>query len=136
MMHTGSYDILFSESQPEIFLKHLLAVLQAETNLSAIKASLSLLKILVIDINEVRADAIAQLIHAAGYKSIIFPTALDALTPDAFPYMAPERWHGQALPASDQYALACIAYELLAGRPPFQGQSEYTMRFLHLNMRP
>ena len=69
-----------------------------------------------------------------------FPVTQDgsffSKTPDAFPYMAPERWQGQALPASDQYALACIAYELLTGRPPFQGQSEYTMRFLHLNMRP
>jgi hypothetical protein len=80
MMHTGSYDILFSESQPEIFLKNLLAVLQAETNLSAVKASPSLLKILVIDINEVRADSIAQLMHAAGYKSATFTTALAAFT--------------------------------------------------------
>jgi hypothetical protein len=57
-------------------------------------------------------------------------------TPDAFPYMAPERWQGWALPASDQYALAALTYELLTGHPPFRGQSEYTMRFLHLNMRP
>jgi hypothetical protein len=55
---------------------------------------------------------------------------------EALPYMAPERWNGQALPASDQYGLAAIAYELLAGRPPFQGGSEYAMRFLHLNMQP
>jgi hypothetical protein len=80
MMDTGSYAILFSESQPEIFLKNLLAVLQAETNLSTIKVSPALLKILVIDINEVRADSIAQLIHAAGYRSTTFTTALDAFT--------------------------------------------------------
>lgn len=404
MMHTGLHDILFSESQPETFLKHLLSILQAEADLSAIKASPSLLKVLIIDINEARAEIIAQLLHATGYKAETFTTGLDAFTLflkgayipriilvdqehlpdplflqrlvqrtlqlygfkvpllrlvspaipdtpllprqtsqslpeiapieasptttieqlqrekinltgkstgryqivtllgnglqgnvyqaydrlreqeialkamqvssmpyalartseedvnlfqqevellssldhphiqiplntgrsyisgasfvfktmpyyperslalwlsrrthktfspheivplivqladalqhahnhqilfqnfklsnllirnqtddirkldsvlsdfpvtqdgsffsktlDAFPYMAPERWHGQALAASDQYALACIAYELLAGRPPFQGQSEYTMRFLHLNMRP
>lgn len=57
-------------------------------------------------------------------------------TSDALLYVAPERWNGQVLPASDQYALAAIAYELLAGRPPFQGGSEYAMRFLHLNMQP
>lgn len=36
-------------------------------------------------------------------------------------YMAPEQWTGQPGPASDQYALAVTAYELLTGRPPFQG---------------
>jgi Protein kinase domain len=57
-------------------------------------------------------------------------------THEAYPYMAPERWHGQALPASDQYGLAVIIYELLTGRPPFQGVSEYALRFLHVNMQP
>ena len=56
--------------------------------------------------------------------------------PEALPYVAPERWNGQSLPASDQYGLAAITYELLVGRPPFQGGSEYAMRFLHLNMQP
>jgi serine/threonine protein kinase len=36
-------------------------------------------------------------------------------------YMAPEQWDGQPVPATDQYALAIMAYELLVGRPPFQG---------------
>ncbi len=57
-------------------------------------------------------------------------------TPEAFPYMAPERWQNLALPASDQYGLAAIIYELLTRRPPFQGGSEYTMRLLHVNMQP
>ena len=54
----------------------------------------------------------------------------------AYPYMAPERWAGQAFPASDQYGIAVIAYELLAGRPPFQGNAEHIMKRLHINMQP
>src|SRR6266849_5898636 len=36
-------------------------------------------------------------------------------------FMAPEQWDGQPVPASDQYALAVMAYELLTGQPLFHG---------------
>ncbi len=42
-------------------------------------------------------------------------------------YMAPEQWEGQPVPASDQYALAIMAYEMLAGQPPFRGRMEQIM---------
>jgi len=37
-------------------------------------------------------------------------------------YMAPEQWMGaaNAEPASDQWALGCILYELILGKPPFE----------------
>ena len=45
-------------------------------------------------------------------------------------YMAPEQWSGEPVAANDQYALAIMAYELLAGRPPVQGPP---MRLMHLH---
>jgi serine/threonine protein kinase len=38
-------------------------------------------------------------------------------------YMAPEQILGQPCPASDQYALAVMIYELLCGQSPFQGSA-------------
>ncbi len=50
-------------------------------------------------------------------------------------YMAPEQWSGDAVPASDQYALAIMSYQLLAGQLPFQGRPEQMM-FQHLTVPP
>ncbi len=50
-------------------------------------------------------------------------------------YMAPEQWLGQPVPATDQYALAIMAYELLAGHLPFQGRQEQVM-YQHLQAQP
>lgn len=50
-------------------------------------------------------------------------------------YMAPEQCFGHAVAASDQYALAIMAYELLTGHPPFQGASMQIM-FQHLHTFP
>ena len=36
-------------------------------------------------------------------------------------YMAPEQFNGKGSVKTDQYALACIAYELFTGRPPIIG---------------
>jgi hypothetical protein len=50
-------------------------------------------------------------------------------------YMAPEQWMGFAVPATDQYALAVLVYELLTGQPPFQGPAAQLMD-LHINIQP
>jgi serine/threonine protein kinase len=50
-------------------------------------------------------------------------------------YMAPEQWSGHPVPASDQYGLAVMAYELLTGRQPFQGTYEQVM-YQHFSVEP
>jgi serine/threonine protein kinase/streptogramin lyase len=51
-------------------------------------------------------------------------------------YMAPEQWDGHPLPATDQYALAIMVYELLVGRPPFQGGPGQVMSQHYLALPP
>ncbi len=50
-------------------------------------------------------------------------------------YMAPEQWEGSPVPATDQYALAVMAYELLTGRLPFQGGMAQMM-YQHFHVQP
>jgi serine/threonine protein kinase len=50
-------------------------------------------------------------------------------------YMAPEQWEGLAYPATDQYALGIMAYEMLTGRPPFQGPQNLLM-YAHSQTTP
>ncbi len=46
-------------------------------------------------------------------------------------YMAPEQFAGRSSQQSDQYALACIAYEMLSGHVPFAGLARSTLEFRH-----
>jgi serine/threonine-protein kinase len=51
-------------------------------------------------------------------------------------YMAPEVCMGnRATPACDQYSLGCMAYELLSGRPPFDGDA-VSLREAHVEQDP
>lgn len=47
-------------------------------------------------------------------------------------YMAPESFQGAVCKESDQYSLACIAYELLTGQTPFTAPDFFSMGFVHL----
>jgi pimeloyl-ACP methyl ester carboxylesterase len=52
-------------------------------------------------------------------------------------YIAPEQIRAEAIDGrADQYALACVLYECLAGRPPFQRESEAQMLWAHLQDEP
>jgi serine/threonine-protein kinase len=52
-------------------------------------------------------------------------------------YMAPEQWRGEAVTGqADQYALATVAYALLTGRRPFEGDSVATLAAMTLYEEP
>jgi len=52
-------------------------------------------------------------------------------------YLAPELVRGQpATPASDLYALGCVAFECLAGHPPFSDRSLFGVGTAHLEEEP
>src|SRR6266496_477269 len=51
-------------------------------------------------------------------------------------YMAPEQFDGMLSIRSDQYALACIAYEMVTGRNPFLAPSAVAMALKHKLEQP
>lgn len=51
-------------------------------------------------------------------------------------YMAPEQILGQAVPASDQYALAVVVYEWLTGELPFTGSTDAEIMLKHAQTPP
>jgi eukaryotic-like serine/threonine-protein kinase len=51
-------------------------------------------------------------------------------------YASPEQWRQQPVPATDQYALAVVAYELLTGHLPFKGSSSDDVMHAHFNTQP
>jgi len=55
----------------------------------------------------------------------------DQSDPRTVYYMAPEQFAGSCSEKSDQYALACLAYELIAGQVPFSAQSYAMMWASH-----
>lgn len=52
-------------------------------------------------------------------------------------YASPEQWKGQPVTsASDQYSLGIVAYAMLAGAPPFDGESFSDMALAHTGEAP
>jgi eukaryotic-like serine/threonine-protein kinase len=71
----------------------------------------------------------------ASYREQGLPPAKPSL--DVAPYMSPEQFSGQAAQVqSDIYSLACLAFELLTGTPPFLEKSLEDYSQAHLTKSP
>ncbi len=52
-------------------------------------------------------------------------------------YMSPEQWRGDAItPASDQYAVAVMIYQLVTGHTPFEADTPYALMNKHIHEPP
>ena len=52
-------------------------------------------------------------------------------------YLSPEQAQGLSVDArSDLYSLGCLLYEMLAGRPPFDGESAVSVALKHVHAEP
>jgi serine/threonine protein kinase len=68
-----------------------------------------------------------------GISGILGSLSFHQTSPYGTPaYMSPEQFKGEISRESDQYALACIAYELLTGQKPFTAPDVIALGFKHL----
>nr|MDQ6919723.1 serine/threonine protein kinase [Candidatus Dormibacteraeota bacterium] len=82
--------------------------------------------------NPVLADfGLAKLLNSASVKTV------SGVTTGTPAYMSPEQVMGSTVgPAADTYALTTMAYELLAGAIPFEGEGMLELLYAHVHREP
>jgi eukaryotic-like serine/threonine-protein kinase len=82
--------------------------------------------------NPVLADfGLAKLLQSASVKTV------SGVTTGTPAYMSPEQVMGTAVgPPADTYALTTMAYELLAGAIPFEGEGMLEVLYAHVHRQP
>ncbi len=108
-----------AESLPH--LKQIAAALQYAHNQQVLHGDIQPENVLLDGNNNVLLwgftfEAVMQNLEHLNYQ-------LAGMMPEAVAYTAPEQIRGKAEPASDQYSLAILIYELLCGALPFTGSS-------------
>ncbi|MEJ5868313.1 PASTA domain-containing protein [Pseudokineococcus sp. 5B2Z-1] len=74
------------------------------------------------------ARALADAGATATHTSVVLGTAQ---------YLSPEQARGRPVDArTDLYSTGCLLYELLTGRPPFQGDSAVSLAYQHVGEAP
>lgn len=77
------------------------------------------------------------LIADFGVATILTPASRKQVQAIGTPaYMAPEQFTGTVGKKGDQYALGCIAYELVTGRQPFMAPDFISFSFQHMTEDP
>ncbi len=83
-----------------------------------------------------RADGSA-LLADFGISTVLSSMSVQQATIIGTPlYMAPEQFKGIVSKEGDQYALGCIAYELVTGHQPFTASDFFSMGFKHMEEQP
>jgi serine/threonine-protein kinase len=87
--------------------------------------------------NIVCHEKVPTLVDFGIARNIDATTLTRGLVVGTAAYLAPEQAQGRTItPAADVYALACVLYELLTGRPPFDGDSPVTVALKHVQEEP
>ncbi|MFL5923819.1 MAG: PASTA domain-containing protein, partial [Gaiellaceae bacterium] len=85
----------------------------------------------VLDFGIAKIGRMDEPAPAGGGASGVHLTA-DAATVGTPLYMSPEQFQGEpADERSDVYALGCVLYEMLTGRPPFLAEARHTLAVKH-----